>query len=249
MKESAPIYCPRCGKAVPLPEHQDPATMLNDDGELVPDYGDLLPGNLFTDWVEVAGFLVCSDCATHDEVCAMHGTCVRCGREDEEGEDRWVAPGICPKCQTHGEVRTDTLNYLNLVAEAIAGTRASEDWDRARDLEQPWSWETAVSIMQERAVPNHLHRRDPINPFLSDDEMQPCWDTVSSDLQDEILRCSGLLCKARYAIPDEIPGGGYPLEEAPDWWLGVDWWQIERTIRRYVREARNAAQAEAGGTR
>jgi hypothetical protein len=52
-----------------------------------------------------------------------------------------------------------------------------------------------------------------------------------------------MLFKTRYPAPDEIPEGGCPVVEAPDWWLGVDWWIVERCVRCYVIEAGEAARS------
>jgi hypothetical protein len=241
--DAKPVYCPRCGKLAPiLPDHEDLATILNEDGELVPDYG-IFNGpvrDLF-DWVLVGPFLVCSDCATVEEIRAPMGDCIRCGREDDEA---WWASAICNHCATRDEEREGVLRYLHVVAETIAITRASEDFERAEAAGLPGSWAEVVKIMAERGVPNHLHYLDPIDVFADPDDGQPCWDTVSSGLQHAILRCDELLLTARYAIPEDLPvGGGWPMNEAPGWSQKVDWWLVERTIRRYVREARGAGRA------
>jgi hypothetical protein len=238
-------HCPRCGTEYPPAYAEQPGSTLDEDSSLVEDH-DLGELNLERmRWVQVGEFMVCPVCATLEEERQQWGCCVRCGKEDDDdgsGQVWWV--NACPDCTTRDEERTGILeDYLKVVAESIAFTRACQDWDKAITLEQPDSWVNAVEIMLERGVPNHLHYTDPINPLAGPEDEQPCWDTISDELQTELRKCKNDLFNARYAIPDEIPEGGYALREAPDWWLEVDWWLVERAARRYVSEAGEAARS------
>lgn len=225
-------YCPRCGTPTPTaPDQAEAATVLNADNELVAeeDFNPLPVGIL--DWTEVGPFLVCPDCVSVEERRRWEGVCIRCGREpyDDDGEPvEWWAGDVCDGCATRDEERQGVLDYHHTLAGSIAETRAREDFGRAGKLGQIDSWDEAIKIMLERGVPNHLHYAHPANPLAGPDEEQPCWDSLSDELQHDVVRCSVHLTEARY--------GAQERGEA-EWWQGVDWWLIERTIRRYVRSA------------
>lgn len=153
MAEPKPVYCPRCGKEAPLLSgHEEPATVLNEEDELVADYGIFTgPVRDVLFWIDTSDGLACPACSTVEETRRQEFQCERCGAQfaDDGSDLGWITPNengvdfLCPDCQTVSEQEDDLGRQLEMVEE---GKR------RQAELGQEYPPDLAALAEHERAV-------------------------------------------------------------------------------------------------